>query len=1204
MALSDNWPYQRLEELKDLLDRGMGAIDDGAPSPESRVDFMREQFFYGSRYFGSIPQVFQEQAFDSIARMAADERHKIASGNHATLQLGLCLLSGFGVDRDIHKGLELVFEAADKGNNRARAVIGRLLRSFDNSTKSTPLKWVIEQAIQHSYWAIEELGRADQRFYSEAVERIVFLAATDTGRVGYGPDYFEELVESRFDLFDPNALEEQIKKEFGPASGRAESPAPDGPTRPSNSSPFSRFPAQVWPEPTQGLETVTADGGNALGLVDPVSQLEPPQASEPVGFDEDNALGLFSPLMKHERHQRPETPIASSGLHLASSELPATWQEEVGKDHLLGVFTRTVTEGDMLQPREPVAEETASSPTSDELGEVGEEISEASAFGLFVPATGANALGLLTPVASSDSPTLEAPTRDSVTSPTRDTNSADPYPLQHEQTMPGQPNVLEDGQVADEMQLQPADFFDVAMRFVCCYGLLETLPVLLRQQPRLAPDLGPEMYIPVALAAGQGEVALALLGSEIEITKETNPYLLFQLHHLPPQQVGPVAGAIVSRGFDPNEKVELHRDSRFTKDRLSVFLDPVLDHRMHPPDGSFRHWLPEIRGRSLTPLRWALYHGNEHVVGALLDLGAEFARLPDVDRCVAHGGPVDRLETAAFTVAVLEEPCLNLNILEMFFQRHGDQPGRAVFAETPLGLIAMEPDCPERRLRFSGPGGETDNLERVLSLLRRHQPDSDAQLFWAAAMNGHEDIVRYLINDGVHIELRYNGQTPLHTAVLHGQKGVFDLLVKNGADVRALTSDKGMSMMHLLLWKPKPVGTELYMINELYRLLGSVAGGSGDFGRKVQPIHLAALNSRVAALERLLELGADPTVPIEEDIMPWTRGCFRHEGWEPPETLKRDRSKEGSLLATPISLKGLTPAGIILSRYDIMPPKDLLAMLRILVLSTSFPVTLSRLYTRPSLKQTIFHLLACHFPLVETGILEHLLDGLARLGKANGADRQTLINLPDADGDTPLHYAALFSGSRNTRAVDRLLSLGADPTARNLFGMTPGVMRARCLARKGAAATEDAVLRSATGKGGNGARASYGDGGKWGSKLVQFGRIPLSPKERFAAAGDSSSDEAGGEGQGGGGGDDPGVRWSTRYWGGRTASCMRLQELSGEDAEPDGIKMMGQLLRGARVREVWDLHAGRWVRFEREMMVQLVTEADTKVDFAREGRTG
>ncbi|AEO55203.1 hypothetical protein MYCTH_2298796 [Thermothelomyces thermophilus ATCC 42464] len=1009
----------------------MGAIDDGAPSPESRVDYMREQFFYGSRYFGFIPQVFQEQAFESIARMAADERHKIASGTHATLQLGLCLLSGFGVDRDIHKGLELVFEAADKGNHRARAVIGRFLWSFGNYTESTPVDWVIEQAMQYSYWAIEELGRAGQRFYSEAVKRAAFLAATAISRVGYGPGYF---VESRFDLFDPNALEEQIKKEFGPANGRAESPAPDGPT-------------------------------------------------------------------------------------------------------------------------------------------------------------------------------LEAPTRDSVNSPTRDTNSADPYPLQHEQTMPGQPNVLEDGQVADEMQLQPADFFDAAMRFVCCYGLLETLPVLLREQPRLAPDLGPETYIPLALAAGQGEVALALLGSENEITKETNPYLLFQLHHLPPQQVGPVAGAIVSRGFDPNEKVELHRDSRFTNDRLSVFLDPVLDHRIHPLDGSSRHWLPEIRGRSLTPLRWAIYHGNEHVVGALLDLGAEFARLPDVDRCVAHGGPVDRLETAAFTVAVLEEPCLNLNILEMFFQRHGDQPGRAVFAETPLGLIAMEPDCPERRLRFLGPGGETDNLERVLSLLRRHQPDSDAQLFWAAAMNGHEDIVRYLIKGGVDIELRYNGQTPLHTAVLHGQKGVFDLLVKNGAEVRALTSDKGMSMMHLLLWKPKPVGVELYMINKLYRRLRSVAGGSGNFGRKVQPIHLAALNSRVAALERLLELGADPTVPMEEDIMPWARGCFRHEGWEPPETLKRDRSEEGSLLATPISLKGLTPAGIILSRYDIMPPKDLLAMLRILVLSTSFPVTLSRLYTRPSLKQTIFHLLACHFPLTETGILEHLLDGLALHlpsgpGKANGADRQTLINLPDADGDTPLHYAALFSGSRNTRAVDRLLSLGADPTARNLFGMTPGVIRARYLAWKGAAAAEDAVLRSVTGKGGNGARASYGDGGKWGSKLVQFG-IPLSPKERFAAAGDSSSDEAGGEGQGGGGGgDDPGVRWSTRYWGGRTASCMRLQELSGEDGEPDRIKMMGQLLRGARVREVWDLHAGRWVRFEREMMVQLVTEADIQVDFAREVRTG
>ncbi|KAL2200604.1 hypothetical protein P885DRAFT_27745, partial [Corynascus similis CBS 632.67] len=998
------------------------------------------QFFYGSRYFPAIPQAYQEQTVERIVKLAADESRPVPLRAHATLELGICLLSGFGIDQDIREGLRLVIRAANGGSRQARAVIGRLPWSYGSSVKHSPQGWLIDEVVARSYWAIEELKRVNTRLYDETLKNGVFSQATMTSNLSrFDLDYIEKNIKPRYNFSDPNALREQIKKEFGPA----------------------------------------ADENRSTAL--------------------DNLSGA------------------------ASSSLP----------------------------------------------------------GPFVPKT----LG------------------------------SSGY-LQLEHTITERQKVNEDIEVADERQLRPSEFFDLAIRFLCCYGPLETLHVLIQEQPRLAPDLTLEIYISVALAAGNGDMALALLDSGAEISQKNNPYLLYQLHHLPAQQVEPVARAIVSKGFDPNEKVELHKDTRFARDRLSVFLDHVkiLYSRSEPEFGDyFRHWSPEVRGRSITPLRWALYHGNEIVVKVLLDLGAEFARLPDVDTCVAHGGPVDRLETETFTVAALEEPCFNMNILEMFFRRHGNQLGKAVFAETPLGLIAMEPDCPERRLRFYGVRGEIENLHQVLSLLRKYQPDSDAQLFWAAAMNGHEDIVRYLIEEGVDIETRYNGQTPLHTAVLHGQKGVFRLLVKSGANVHAVTSDRGMSLMHLLFWKPKPVGTELFMIDELHRLLGSVTCDSGAFSKRVQPIHLAALNSRVVAVGRLLELGADPTIPIEEDIMPSIRGCCRHAGWEIPGALKQAPFEEIRGWESPVSVKGLTPAGIILVRCDMFSPVDLLAMLSMLVLSPSFPISLSRLYTRPALKQTIFHLLACHFPLTETGILEHLLHRLpAQLSGLSeaGSPPPLLINLPDADGDTPLHYAALFGGARNTRAVDRLLAIGADSTARNARGMVPGVMRARYFAWKGAAALRAAAAGKGRGEGDGGIinddRDS--DGGRWGRKYVQ-----LLPMERFAAAtsspagaeGVSCSSDVGRDGQweqehdGGKGDQSVGGPPTTTYRDGNTAPCMRPREFGDVDGEGNEVKTMGQLLHGARVREVWDLHAGRWVRFEREMVVHLVTEADMRTDFAK-----
>ncbi|KAK4234673.1 hypothetical protein C8A03DRAFT_37545 [Achaetomium macrosporum] len=491
-------------------------------------------------------------------------------------------------------------------------------------------------------------------------------------------------------------------------------------------------------------------------------------------------------------------------------------------------------------------------------------------------------------------------------------------------------------------------------------------------------------------------------------------------------------------------------------------------------------------------------------------------------------------------------------------------------------------------------------------------PGSDAQLFWAAAMTGQVDIVRYLVSERVSVETRHNGQTPPHTAVLHGEKDVLEFLLQNGANVHALTSDKGMSVMYLLSWTPKPVGTELFMLDELHRRLGDVTGGSGRFGKMVQPIHIAALNSRVKALERLIELGADPTIPIGEDITPCIRGYPRHADWK-PEIVEDLIHSESISDQARVSIKRLTPAGIALARYDMLCPTEVLAMLRILILAQTAPKSnnnnipassVKRLYTLPSRKPTVFHLLPCHFPLLETGILDYLLERCA----TPSLSAVDLINLSDADGDTPLHYTALFSGSNNTRAVDRLLRLGAEPGARNVHGLTPGTIRAWahvCRAKETMAAAvqgRDAGVR-------------------WGTKTIQFG-IPPRPRPSPApyiapsptrpgpppppvaatasastSFGSSTFEPSDSEMSIS---DDGDVYWRGHYNGGCSTTYLRLRDAGEGPGEEPVVKIMGQLLRGAKVEEVWDLHAGRWVKLKEGTKAQLVTEADIRADFYSE----
>lgn len=517
------------------------------------------------------------------------------------------------------------------------------------------------------------------------------------------------------------------------------------------------------------------------------------------------------------------------------------------------------------------------------------------------------------------------------------------------------------------------------------------------------------MFLVAALSAGRAEVAQAFLDNMLannEVTDwEDGVRPLFVLHHIPDVQVGSIVTKLIQLGEDVNCQVHVPRSSN------------------HFLQGSFRgpgrHWELRPGGLSITPLRWAVENHKPAVVKALLDHGAEFPLVPDLHTYVAMHPECYAPEHT--TIAVLDSPCYDVEILNMFFQRHGNQDKRTVFAETPLGLIATEPDGPQRRLRI-GHLGLRENLFSVLDLIRTYQTESDSELFRAAITNGHLDIVQYLLLRGVSIETRCCGLTPLHTAVLHGEKAVFDHLLDLGADPFATTTRKGISAAHLVFWKPKPAEVEAYMLCQLRRHGVDVLARDTTFGANVSPLHLAVMGARLEGVDRLLRFGADKSMPLGEEIMPALTGArLTKWGIDRSERVEPANVARNNCDITPVTVKGLTPLGILLQRWDMYTPEDHLRLVKMLCTRSN---NLQDFYTRPDLKQTGLHLASCHPVLVHAGVLEYILE--------QGRDAELDINIPDINGDTPLHYASLLGGGRQ-----RLVALGADPRALNSYGMTP-----------------------------------------------------------------------------------------------------------------------------------------------------------------------
>ncbi|CAM1505065.1 Fc.00g107020.m01.CDS01 [Cosmosporella sp. VM-42] len=458
---------------------------------------------------------------------------------------------------------------------------------------------------------------------------------------------------------------------------------------------------------------------------------------------------------------------------------------------------------------------------------------------------------------------------------------------------------LESGEQAERASLDTADgsrskydlwFYRDACSWACVYSTVEVFS--------FANDDMVRNNLITALLIGRVDIAHYILDSKAGRNNyhdglDCNP--LFFLLQISDDEVDGIVRKLVNMGEDVHEQVMLQEPE---------WRPTVSSYPFSPRQKMAQYWKYQTRGVSITPLRWAITNHKAALVKVLLDLGATFPKVPDaITYKVLHS---EAFAAGLPNVAVLDVPCYDIGILKMFLDRHGNQTKQAVFAETPLGLIATEPNSPERRLRL-GELATPEYLFPVLTLLRSYQLGSDAELFRAADKSA-------MLNDELMPSIQGARQT-----------------------------EWGISRS-----KEAP----------------SNQVGMGYYGRVAIPI------------------------------------------------------------------KGCTPVGIVLERWDMFLPEDMLRLLKLLCVKGD---DLSCFYTRPNIKQAVLHLLACHPVLLRTGALEYMLE--------QGHSVGLHINIQDAHGDAPLHYASLLRGSTQGPLITKLVDMGADPNIHNKYEMTASDIR-------------------------------------------------------------------------------------------------------------------------------------------------------------------
>ncbi|KAH8150178.1 uncharacterized protein LAJ45_05864 [Morchella importuna] len=215
-----------------------------------------------------------------------------------------------------------------------------------------------------------------------------------------------------------------------------------------------------------------------------------------------------------------------------------------------------------------------------------------------------------------------------------------------------------------------------------------------------------------------------------------------------------------------------------------------------------------------TPLHVASERGTAALVDTLLRHGADIAARDGLGKTPLH-----------MAAARGTDP----KICEMLLQHGAELTERDFTGYTPIDSAALGAGA-------AGAGSPEAEFEATIRVLlsrgasRYSSHTLDGQLLLWAVKNGHEDVLKMILEQGVDVNVRdVDGRTPLHWAALFGMVDIVRVLLESGADGSVVA--EGKTALALAAARGEDAVVEL-LVERSTSVLGR---GSGEAGRRRPP---------------------------------------------------------------------------------------------------------------------------------------------------------------------------------------------------------------------------------------------------------------------------------------------------------------------------------------------------------------------------------